>query len=123
MIVDDWSDLALLSKGEKVHVIRRRRFDGDLRRHFAGEITESNGSRVRAVGRTFLYDNKSTSWIRHEELRTKIFDLGHPDFIVNVLDATTDMESIRYEVDERGQLIVTDGLNLALDINEFGLHR
>lgn len=115
--------MALLTAGEKVHVIRRRGFDGDLRRHFVGEVVEVSGSSARVAGYTFLYDAGSTGWIRHEEKRTKVFDLGHPGFIVNVLDSSVDLESVRYEVDDRGRLKVIDGASLKLDVNEFDLHR
>ena len=46
--------MALLEKGEKVHVIERRVFDGDARRHFVGEVEEVNDTAIRATGYTFV---------------------------------------------------------------------
>jgi len=46
----------IINKGEKLHVMRRRGFDGDLRRHFAGIVTESEDTTVRLQGYAFIYD-------------------------------------------------------------------
>ena len=115
--------MALLEEGTKVYVVRRRGFDGDLRRHFLGEVVAVEGTTVRLFGYAFLYDTGSTSYVRHDEPRTTFVDVGQAGFIVNVVDPQTDIENTRYEVDDRGRLIVTDGGALRLDVNEFGILR
>lgn len=37
----------IIERGEKVHIITRRLFESDLRRHFVGEVLDSEGSVAR----------------------------------------------------------------------------
>ena len=39
-----------LGKGEKLHVIHRPLFQGDVRRHFIGTVDSYDGQLVRATG-------------------------------------------------------------------------
>jgi hypothetical protein len=44
--------IVVLEEGEKVHVIARRFFEDDLRRHFVGEVQAVTESAVRLEGTT-----------------------------------------------------------------------
>ena len=45
----------VVEKGEKIHVMIRRKFETDLRRHFIGEITAVSGTLVRVEGYSYLF--------------------------------------------------------------------
>jgi len=112
----------LLDIGEKVHVIERRLFDTDVRRHFFGVIERVEATAIRVTGYFFIYDPSSTTFVRGDKQRTRVMPLATSDLIINVAPSETRLEDVRY-VDESGQLIVTDGGAFSLDINEFGLFR
>lgn len=111
-----------LTVGEKVHVIERRRFDTDLRRHFCGVIEAVSDVAFRAIGHIFVYDPGSSSYTRIDSKRTRLIPLASDGYIINVLPPETDIDSVRYD-DSSGRLVVTDGGVFRLDVNEFGRNR
>jgi hypothetical protein len=46
----------MLAKGEKVFVITRRMFAGDLRRYFVGEVQEVSSFAMRIQRYAFVFD-------------------------------------------------------------------
>lgn len=112
----------LLDIGEKVHVIERRLFETDVRRHFFGVIERVEATAIRVTGYFFVYDSSSTTFVRGHEQRTRVMPLATSDLIINVAPSETNLEDVRY-VDDGGKLVVTDGGAFRLDINEFGLFR
>ncbi|HLC03620.1 MAG TPA: hypothetical protein VJK02_11330 [Anaerolineales bacterium] len=46
----------VITVGEEVHIITRRLFENDLRRHFAGLVEEVSRSLLRARGHVFVFD-------------------------------------------------------------------
>jgi hypothetical protein len=113
----------LLRKGEKIHVIERRRFDTDLRRHLIGEIAEVAESGVRVAGYTFVFDPGRNEYLRKPEFRTRIISLFDAANIINVLPENSKIEKAVYTVSKENQLVVTDRETFSLDINEFGTRR
>ena len=110
---------AVISIGDKVHIITRRLFDSDLRRHFVGEVTAVSGEIQEVRGYTFVFNRGTNEYKKRPELRIRIFSLGDPGFIVNKIPREVAIESLEYRfIEER--LFITDGRNVALDINEFG---
>ena len=110
----------LLARGEKIHVIHRRLFERDIRRHFVGEVEEYEHGLARAVGYVFVIDDPTENLFRKRpERRTRIISLNDGNVLVNVLPATVDLEALRYESKGR-DLFVTDGSDWHLDIKEFG---
>ena len=105
--------------GDKVHVITRRLFEGDLRWHFAGEVTAVAGVLQEISGYSFVFNKGANEYRRRPELRTRIFSLGQADFIVNKIPGDVALESLAYRIVD-GRLVITDGKAFALDINEFG---
>ena len=112
----------VLDVGEKIHVMERRRFESDLRRHFLGVVEAVGALSIRATGYAFVYDPGSSTYIRMTEQRTRLIPLGAAGVIINVLPPESALEEARYE-EEHGRLVVTDGSAFKLDINEFGRHR
>lgn len=113
----------VIETGEKIHVIMRRMFESQVRRHFVGKILAVDGTNVRANGYVFIYDDRSARYERKNTLRTTILDLSESGYIVNVIPPTTDLEKVRYENVDRGELYFTDGDGFRLNINEFGTRR
>ena len=53
----------IISVGEKLHIILRRQFEGDVRRHFLGTVEAHEGAVIRAKGYTFIYNRAKTRFI------------------------------------------------------------
>jgi hypothetical protein len=113
----------LLKTGNKIHVITRRQFKNDLRRHFIGEVTEFADSVVSATGYTFVFDTRLNKHVRRPEKRDRIFSLVDTGNIVNVLPDSANIEASDYNMSHEGRLVVTDGKSFSLDINEFSATR
>ena len=113
----------LIEPGEKVHVIERRLFDTDVRRHFCGEVERCGSDAIRARGYVFTFDSSVSQYVRSDGERIRILPLAVSGFIINVLPTDTKVEAIKYVVSDEGRLTVTDGGHFSLDINEFGRMR
>lgn len=111
----------MLEPGDVVHVIERRKFNDDLRRHFIGTISDASTSAFRAAGYTFVFNGNMDRYERARERRVRVFPMGSDGLIINVAPRDTNVESIQY-VDLNGHLTVTDYENFNLTVNEFGPH-
>ncbi len=111
---------ALLSPGEKIHVMHRRRFEKDLRRHFVGQVQAYEQGVARTSGYVFVIDDLSKHlFIKRPDRRTKLVPIGSGDVIVNVIPEEVDLERVAYEIKER-TLWITDGAGWSMDLKEFG---
>lgn len=108
-----------LEIGTKVHVITRRLFEEDLRRHFVGSITGGFGNYHQVQGYAFVFQPGMNEWQRRPEHRTRILSLGSAGLIVNVIPNDIDTAALVYAV-VGNRLVLTDNAGFALDINEFG---
>jgi hypothetical protein len=63
----------LFEIGEKIHIMARRRFEQDIRRHFVGTVLASDGTVIRMEGYTFVFDSNKDIFIKRPEKRTRIF--------------------------------------------------
>ena len=109
----------VIERGDKLHIITRRMFPDDVRRHLVGEVTASAGVVVEIQGYSFVFSSGRNEYRRRPELRTRICSLGDAGLIVSKLPRNVDLGSLEYRiVDER--LVVTDMAGFSLDINEFG---
>jgi hypothetical protein len=109
----------LLDIDDKVHVIERRLFDSDVRRHFFGAVERIDTSAMRITGYVFVYNSGSSTYERGTQLRTRVMPLASSGFVINIAPNDTNVEDVRY-VERNGRLTVTDGGVFELDINEFG---
>lgn len=105
--------------GEKIHIMTRRRFEQDMRRHFVGSVLTSDGSIVRMEGYTFVFDPHKDNYDKRPEKRIRIIDLSGSGHIVNIIPKETVLEKVIYNISDR-RLVVTDEKTFSLDINEFG---
>jgi hypothetical protein len=113
----------LLKKGEKVHVIARRFFEGDLRRHFVGEVKVATDTIARIEGYVFVFDTRKNEYIRKPAMRERIVSLVDSNNIVNIIPQSVNIEELSYQTSVDNRTVVTDGKSFSLDINEFSSMR
>jgi hypothetical protein len=114
------NNTTLLSPGEKIHVMHRRRFEKDVRRHFVGEVESYEQGIARASGYVFVIDDLSKHlFVKRPDRRTKLVPISTGDVIVNIIPETVDIELVHYELYERS-LRVTDDSDWSMDVKEFG---
>jgi hypothetical protein len=85
--------------GEKVHIVERRQFAEDLRRHLAGEIIMCTEHAIRLKGYVWVFDQ------------------------INIIPAEVNLDEIKYVNVPKKGLLVTDGKKFSLEISEFGATR
>ena len=112
----------IVDVGDKLFIQTRRRFEEDIRRHFAGEVQSADGALVAVLGYTFIFNSGLNEYRRLPEKRTRIFSVADAGNIVNKLPRETEVDRITYRIlDDR--VVVTDDRDLCLSINEFGASR
>src|SRR5258708_2981178 len=110
----------ILRPGEKIHVIHRRLFERDLRKHFAGVVLYYEAGVIRAEGHVFVIEDPTQNVFKKKpDKRVRIMSVNGGNLIVNVIPQEVDLDAIRYDHQDRG-LRVTDGSDWWLDIREFG---
>jgi hypothetical protein len=100
--------------------IYRALYENSNRRHFLGEAVAAEGALCRLEGAVFVYDPKSTMYIKTPETRTTIVDLGESGYIVNVIDPAVNSDDVTYQYVRDFGLIATDNDKSMLNMNEFG---
>ena len=110
----------ILQKGEKLHVVTRRLFETDLKRHFAGEVVDVSETVVRLSGYAFIFDAWANMYTKRPEKRERIVPLGDSGFILTLIPSEVDLEKLQYAMSKDNRLIMTDGKDFSLDIHEFG---
>ena len=113
---------AVVEVKDKLHIMARRLFEEDVRRHFVGEVTATSDSLVEVRGYTFIFQPGTNDYRRLPEERTRIFSLGESGYVVNKIPRETDLSSIVYRTAEN-RLVISDGRSFSLPINEFGSTR
>jgi hypothetical protein len=109
----------ILHPGDKLHIVTRRLFENDLRRHFAGEVQNVTENAVRLRGYSFVFDGISNEFKRREDVRIRLFPLTDSGLIINLLPAEADIDKITYELSPENHMVVTDGKHFTLDLREF----
>lgn len=109
----------LIVPGVKLHIITRRNFSEDLRRHFAGEVVGVGSEICEVKGHVFVFNAGANEYQKRPQLRIRLFSLADAQHIVNKLPSEVDLEALKYTTLD-GRLVVTDGKGFSLDINEFG---
>jgi len=113
----------ILEQGDKLHVMTRRGFNEDLRRHFVGEVQAATETTARAEGYVFVFDVTVNEFVKRPEKRVRIFGLADSGHIINVLPRTVDIEAVHYGQSKDQRLVLTDDKSFSLDINEFSHFR
>ena len=112
----------VLNPGDKLHVITRRAFEADLRRHFVGEIEASSDVIARVNGFAFVFDATRNEYVKRPEPRLKIVPVADSGAVITMIPQRVELSALRYELVNK-RLVVTDGKDFSLDINEFGAGR
>ena len=113
----------ILNQGEKIHLIVRRQFENDLRRHFVGEVKAATETAVRIESYMFVFDPVKNEYAKRPEMRTKVISLVDNGNIITVIPSHVDLSALRYEMSAAKRLVVSNGKDFSLDINEFGTNR
>ena len=113
----------IINSGEKLHVVIRRNFEGELRRHFVGEVEAFTGSIVKLLGYTIIFDKTKNVFVKSREVRATIIDLAESGYIVNFIPENVDIADLVYKYNNEKKLVMTDDKSYILDINEFGISR
>ena len=111
--------MAVVNKGQKILIITRRLFEGDLRRHFAGVIEEVSEPLVRVAGYVFVYEETKNAFVRRDEERQRVFSLADAGLVIILLPESVEISSVQYRTNFQGQRVFTDGRSLSLNISEF----
>ncbi len=107
----------ILNKGEKVHVIHRRLFEKEARRHFVGIVEEYEAGVARVAGYVYTVDRAKFIFVRRAEKRTRIIPVASGNVLVNVIPDSVDLEKVVYK-QEKKAVRVTDGSSWHLDLSE-----
>jgi hypothetical protein len=110
----------MIEKGEKIHIMYRALYENSTRRHFLGEVQAAEGPVCRLEGFVFVYDRKTTEFIRKPEKRITIIDISESGYIANIIDQEVNLDNVTYKYAQGVGLIATDSKGFSLNINEFG---
>jgi hypothetical protein len=108
----------ILERGEKLHIVERRFFPDDVRRHFVGEVLNCTEWVIRLKGYTWAFDDLSGQFVRKPEKRERIISLLSR-LTINVIPPEVDLDAVKYVTDPHRGLAVTDERNFFLEITEF----
>lgn len=108
----------ILAPGEKVHMVERRYFADDVRRHVAGEVLDCTDHAIRLRGHVWVFDSAQGRFVQKPAIRERVVCMGSR-LIINVLPPEADLEAIRYIADPLKGLQVTDEKSFSLEITEF----
>ena len=108
----------MLNSGDKVFVVHRRLFDKDQSRFFLGTVLGYENGIAKVEGRTLIKDSFSGDFLEKPDARTKIISISSGTLIVYQLPQDTEIESIKFEVDPKGSIMMTDGSSFNMDISE-----
>ena len=105
---------------DKVHIVEHRRFESDMRRHFAGLVQFYNADHLRVKGFLFVFDHGRGAFIKVPPERTRVFSIDN-HISITVLPEDFDLSGAAYERNH-ADLVFTDGKTLHLDIGAFSSH-
>lgn len=111
----------LMAADTKVLVVHRRLFSEDQGRFFVGVVDGYENGVAKVTGRTWSQDQYG-SFVKKDDLRTKIISLASGTLIVYQLPNSTSLASVQLRTDPEDRVILTDGKDLAMDLTE-RLHR
>ncbi len=109
----------ILDSGDRVLIITRRLFPGDIQRHFVGIVDRATHSAILVHGHAFVRQVSQGDFVRRKGQRSRVFPLDN-HIVIFVLSDDVNIGQIRYEHREDKELTVTDGKQFRIDISEFG---
>ena len=112
-------EAAVLGVGEKVHVVTRRAFPQDVRRHFVGSVQAISDDAIKLEGYAFVLRGATNEYERRPEKRVRVVSLSDGANIINVLPESVRLDDLKYAFSS-GRLLMTDGDGYELELTEFG---
>lgn len=110
----------IFDRGDRVFIITRHLFPGDVQRHFFGIVDRSTQNAILVHGYAFVHDVAQGEFVRHKGQRSQVFPLDN-HIVLFVLPDDTDIGLVRYEHRKDKELAVTDGKQFRIDISEFDI--
>lgn len=110
---------SIVTIGDKLHVVTRRLFEGDVSSHFMGAVVGNTGSLCELEGYAVVFDAGRREWIRRPDVRKRVYSLAEAGHVVTRLPRSIDIEDLHYERRD-GELLLTDGMEFELNLSEFG---
>ncbi|HVS16390.1 MAG TPA: hypothetical protein VMV46_20950 [Thermoanaerobaculia bacterium] len=111
----------ILNPGEKVHVLVRRRFDGDVRRQLVGEVVAAGEGAVRLRSYSFSFEPAFNLYSRSAEVREQILSLVEGGHLITLLPAEVELEKLEFRM-ANNRTVLTDGA-FVLEVEESGGRR
>lgn len=111
----------MLEKGEKIHIVERRYFPEDIRRHFCGEVLDSTEHLIRIIGYVWVFNTSTNQYNKKPEKRERVFCLGDR-LTINIINKETDIDTIKYSYNKEQGHFATDSKSFTLNISEFGIY-
>ena len=108
----------ILDSGDRVLIITRRLFPGDVPRHFVGSVDRATQNAIVAHGYAFVRDAAQGDFVRRKGQRSRVFPLDN-HIVIFVLPDDVEIGQVRYEHRDGKELTVTDGKQFRIDISEF----
>jgi hypothetical protein len=109
----------VVAVGDRVHVVVRRGFEEDVRRHFAGVVRAASDRVISVDGFGFVHDAASNTFQRSESKHRRVFSLTDAGHIITILPTSVDLERLTYATDD-DRMVITDGSGFRIGVNEFG---
>jgi hypothetical protein len=107
----------VLQASDKLLVVHRSMFDGDLPRHFVGEVVAYADGLAKAWGFAFVRNAMSGEFVRVPDPRVRMVALGSPSLLVYELPRTVAVQSLRVASDE-SRLLLTDDAGFVMSLIE-----
>ncbi|MBN2640234.1 MAG: hypothetical protein JXR78_01135 [Victivallales bacterium] len=111
----------LLKVGDKLHVLIRRKFEKDIRRHMIGMVENASENAVVVLGRKAVYNGTKANYIIINDLSSQVVSLTDNGNIITVLPDDVNLDDLHYKVSP-GKTLLTDGKNYTLRINDAGMN-
>ena len=91
-----WCLIHAIQVGDKLHIITRRRFENDIRRHFVGEVTAISDGLQEIRGFAFVFSAGVNEYRRRPEPRTRLFSVAQDGFIVTKIPPDSVIATLNY---------------------------
>lgn len=108
----------ILTQNEKIFVIHRKIFEGDITRYFVGTVDGYQDGIARVSGHTWIKDDHSGDCIKKNDNRTEILSITSGNLIVYELPHDVEIEKISFITEKNGSTSLTDKGDFKLDITE-----
>jgi len=109
--------MMILEPGNKLLAAHRRLFENDEPRFFVGEVVAFDAGFAKVKGYSFVRDVMGGTFIRKDDLRTKLLSIASGAFLMYQLPDDVDIDCVGFESHD-AELILTDGKTLKMNMAE-----